>query len=141
MSKTHGPSIITPNAKRRLRANREAALSVPCPEETWALRESSLSKGQFRLLEVLGVIRAVETERVKVASEREDGGGNYLRNRWQTDRDAWDWIIDNLHDKRECPEPDCHATGMRNPRDADGYRCTSDSCDRTLSRAEAEQLL
>jgi len=135
------PGEVAPDTQRRLRAHREIAVSVPAPDDAWALAETDLEQADLHLLKALGVIRAAGTEQVTVAATRTDGGGNYRRTRWRTDRAAYEWIQTTLTDAAECPAPECRATGVHNPRDAAGYRCTADDCDAELSEAQARRLL
>ena len=137
----HRGAPVTREAMNRLRCNRETALRLPEPGDDWALSETDMEDKDFYLVRELGLISSIGDERVRVAAERDHGGGNYIRKRWTTDPDAYRWIQDNLGDVTECPAEGCHATGITNPKGVDGYRCTNDECDEELTEAQARELI
>jgi len=122
-----------------LKQNRQAALSLPEPGDDWACAETDLERQDIQTLKQAGAIRHHSWEYVE--PEREYSGGNYQRQRWVTVGEVYRWIKQHLPTPNECPAPDCHATGMHNPKGVDGYRCSNDECDRELTREEAKRLI
>ena len=137
----NGGSPVTREAMNRLRCNRETALRLPAPDDEWVLCETEMEDKDFYLVRELGLIEDLGTERVYDPSMREDSGGGHYRKRWQTKREAYEWVQNNLGDVETCPAEGCHATGIFNPPNEEGYRCSSDECDEELTREQARTLI
>jgi hypothetical protein len=141
MSTTDHESQAVTNANaRKLKQFRTIALSLPEPGDDWAVSDTSLNGGDIQRMKEVGAVECVGWERVDVDKDYPNGGGNYNRNRWRTDPDVYAWIHEHLTNVAECPADGCRATGVSNPRNVDGYKCTNADCDRTLTRTEAKRL-
>jgi len=117
--------------------NREMALSLPAPDEDFALAESSLSLSSIKRLEKAGVVRRLDRERVS-----DNGGQDYLRWRWETTEPAYEWIQRHFDtDAPECPAEDCHSTGVRCLEPQERYACSNDDCAETFGPETARELI
>jgi hypothetical protein len=140
MSKQHSQPAaesLSYSVEQKMRSHRAAALKLPEPGEDWALAEVSLSHADLQQMHRLEAVRHAGTEIVEVG----ENGDNSKRNRWETDPDVYGWIQNELASTPECPADGCHATGVTNPKDAEGYTCSNDECDVSLTRQEALDIL
>jgi hypothetical protein len=134
---TKAPDTLPNSRQQPLRAKRLAALSLPAPSEEWVHSDVSFGHAALLVFKQNDIIEKVGTEWTRVG----DGSSTSPRCIWRTVPEMYAWIQDNLTSESECPAPGCHSTGVRNPRDTEGYTCRNDDCTVTFDRDTAEELL
>lgn len=141
MKRDYQAQPVTSSDAKNLIKFRSAALELPEPGGEWAVANTELGSGDIQRMKEVGAVVPTGWERVNVDKDYDTGSGNYERRTWRTVQDVYDWIHDHLTDIRECPRPDCHATGISNPKGVDHYTCSNEDCSVELTRTEARELL
>jgi transposase len=126
---------LTNDQSRTLQTERTAAKTLPAPDEVVARCELDISTSAFRRFTENRILVKAFRERVL---ETADGTTRW---RWRVAPGVHEWVKTNLTNTTECPADDCHATGIHNPRDVDGYQCTNEACDETFGREVAEEVM
>jgi len=130
------PRTVVGELASTLLYNREMAVKLPAPGESFALQESELTQSELQRLQELGAIKRVDREYC-----RSDSGSRYTRSRWQTVAHVHEWVEAQFGDVPECPGKGCRATGIRCLEPGERYSCTNESCPETFGPETATELI